>query len=321
LVDALGPTAYYDGCHRSRSDETKIGGGVIGKNLACSGASTADFYDDGTGHPGQATLLQSYAGGHNVKLVVISIGGNDFGFGDIVQDCVADFLYSSSSAPDHCKDDSIVTTAMASSTVTAVTAAIRRAILRIHTAMKRAGYTGAQFTILVQDYPSPIPGSSGFRYPQSGYTRQSTGGCGFWDADADYANATILPTIDDAVFAAADRTRLANVRKLEIRSAFNGRRLCENTVDRVDDTAYPSWSAPGAVDHIEWVQGIRTVTASFSDYSVQESLHPDYLAQLALRSCVRQAYNAGRPRGGTCSRSADGVNGDGEPNMTLGQLP
>src|SRR4051795_7210848 len=49
-VDALGSTAYYDnaantgetitGCHRSKSNESKIGGGIVGKNLACSGAKT-----------------------------------------------------------------------------------------------------------------------------------------------------------------------------------------------------------------------------------------------------------------------------------------
>ncbi|MDX6664345.1 MAG: hypothetical protein QOG68_551 [Solirubrobacteraceae bacterium] len=340
-VDAGGATAYYDnaanngetipGCHRSKANETKIGGGVVGKDLACSGATTAtqpynsnsdfkpglDFYDDGAGHQGQAKLLQSYATTHNVKLVAVSIGGNDFNFAGIVTDCVEDFLYSPSWYPDYCYDDSVVTSQMASSNVTAKTTAIKNAILRVNTAMANAGYTSSQFTIVVQDYPSPIPSASGFRYSQSGYTRQSTGGCGFWDADANYANATLLPTIDNAVMNAATQTGLANVKKLEIRSAFNGRRLCENTVDRVDHTAYSSWSAPGAVDHIEWFQGIRTVTTSGSNYYIQESLHPDYLAQLALRSCVRQSYNAGTPKGGTCSSSANGVNAAGEPNMAL----
>ena len=340
-VDALGSTAYFDnstnsgevitGCHRSKSNESKIGGGVVGKDLACSGAKTTttpydpnsdfkpglDFYDDGAGHQGQAKLLQTYATTHNVKLVAISIGGNDYHFADIVTDCVEDFLYSPTWWKDYCKDDSVVTDNISSTAVSTNTTAIKNAILHVNTAMKNAGYTSSMFTILVQDYPSPIPNGAGFRYSESGYTRQDTGGCGFWNADADFANATILPTIDNSVFNAVTATGLTNVKKLEIRSAFNGRRLCENTVSRVDATSYSSWSAPGAVDHIEWFQGIRTVTAAGSDYYVQESLHPDYLAQLALRSCVRQAYNAGTPKGGTCSRSANGVNASGEPNMTL----
>jgi hypothetical protein len=341
-VDALGATAYYDnasnnaetipGCHRSKSNESVIGGGVVGKDLACSGAKTGtqpyssgsdfkpglDFYDDGAGHQGQAKVLQSYAASHNVKLVGISIGGNDYNFAGIVTACVEDFLYSPSWWPDYCYDDSVVTSQMASSNVTAKTGAIKNAILNVSTAMRNAGYSSSQYTILVQDYPSPIPNGSGFRYSQSGYTRQNTGGCGFWNADADYANATILPTIDNSVMNAAAQTGLSNVKTLELRAAFNGRRLCESTVDRVDHTSYSSWNAPGAVDHIEWFQGIRTVTTVGSDYYVQESLHPDYLAQLALRSCIRQAYNAGTPRGGTCKLSGTGLSSRGEPNMGLG---
>jgi hypothetical protein len=340
-VDALGSTAYYDnasntaetipGCHRSKSFEGAIGGGVAGKDLACSGAKTSttpyssgsdfkpglDFYDDGAGHIGQAKALQSYAGTHNVNLVVISIGGNDYRFADIVQDCVEDFLLSPSWWPDYCKDDSIVTSQMTASNVTAKTTAIKNAILNINTAMANAGYSSSQFSLLVQTYPSPIPNGSGFRYSQSGYTRQSTGGCGFWNADADYANGTLLPTIDNSVLNAAAQTGLPNVTTMELRSAFNGRRLCENTVSRVDASGYSSWNAPGALDHIEWFQGIRTVTTIGSDYYIQESLHPDYLAQLALRSCVRQAYNGGTPRGGTCRISATGKNSLGEPNMLL----
>jgi hypothetical protein len=340
-VDALGSTAYYDnaggtgeaisGCHRSKSNESVIGSGVVGKDLACSGAKTAttpyssgsdfkpglDFYDDGAGHQGQAKALQAYASTHNVNLVAISIGGNDYRFADIVQDCVEDFLLSPSWWPDYCKDDSIVTGQMTASNVTAKTTAIKNAILNVNTAMTNAGYSSSQFTLLVQTYPSPIPNGSGFRYSQSGYTRQSTGGCGFWNADADYANGTLLPTIDNSVLNAATQTGLSNVKTMELRSAFNGRRLCENTVSRVDASGYSKWNAPGALDHIEWFQGIRTVTTVGSDYYIQESLHPDYLAQLALRNCIRQAYNGGTPHGGTCRISATGTNSLGEPNMSL----
>jgi hypothetical protein len=340
-VDALGATAYYDnasntgetiaGCHRSKSWEGAIGGGIAAKNLACSGAATAttpyssdsdfkpglDFYDDGAGHQGQAKMLQSYAATHNVRLIAISIGGNDFNFAGIVQDCVADFLYSPTWWKDYCKDDSVVTSQMAASNVTAKTTAIKNAILNIKQAMTNAGYSTTQYTLLVQTYPSPIPNGAGFRYSESGYTRQDTGGCGFWNADADYANATILPTIDNAVLNAASQAALPNLKTMEIRSAFNGRRLCENTVSRVDAGGYSSWNAPGALDHIEWFQGIRTVTTAGSDYYIQESLHPDYLAQLGLRNCVRQAYNGGTPRSGTCTLSSTGKNSQGEPNMTL----
>jgi hypothetical protein len=340
-VDALGSTAYYDnssnsgesisGCHRSKSNETVIGVGTVGKDLACSGATTAtqpfqsgndfkpglDFYNDGQGHLGQALTLQQYAATHNVKLVLVGIGGNNYNFSGIVIDCVEDFLYSPSWWPDYCNDDSTVTSEMTSSNVSTQTAAIKTAIKNVDQAMLNDGYSNSQFTIEVQDYPSPIPNGSGFRYSQSGYTRQDTGGCGFWNADANYANSTLLPTIDNSVMNAAAQTGLSNVKTLELRSAFNGRRLCENTVNRVDSSGYVRWNSPGAVDHIEWFQGIRTVTTVNSDYYLQEDLHPDYYAQLGLRSCIRQAWNGGTPKGGTCTVSANGLDSYGDPNMSL----
>ncbi len=228
-VDALGSSAYYDnasgtgetieGCHRSKSAEVYIGGGVSGINLACSGAKTSsfsteglfkpglDFYNSG-GHEGQALMLQHFAAGHNVKLVAISIGGNNFNFAGVVQDCIEDFLFSPEWWPDYCSEESSVTRNFSSSNVASVKSAITGAIDNVAQAMTNAGYSSSQYSILVQNYPSPIPSSSGFRYSQSGYTRQSTGGCGFWNKDANYANSTMLPTIDSTVVAAATATGL-----------------------------------------------------------------------------------------------------------------
>jgi hypothetical protein len=339
-VDALGSAAYYDNasntgeqiprCHRSKSAEVSIGDGVNGVNLACSGARTStftdsngyfkpgvDFYSDANGQQGQARALQSFAAGHNVKLVALSIGGNNFNFGSIVQTCVTDFLSSPSWWPDYCNDDSSVTANFTSSNVATQTAAIKTAILNVRQAMANAGYADSAYTILVQDYPSPVPNGSGFRYSQSGYTRQSTGGCGFWNADANWANATALPAIDNAVKNAAAQTGLPNVRILELASAFNGRRLCENTVGLLEEKGLSSWRSAGAVDQTEWIDQIRTVSTSTTDYYIQESLHPNYWGQLALRSCVRQAYNGGTPRGGTCSIAGGGLTSRGEPNVAL----
>ena len=338
-ADALGSTAYFDNagntgeqiprCHRSKADEAYIGGGVNGMNLACSGARTStftdsdgyfkpglDFADDGAGQQGQARVLQTFAGTHNVKMVVVGIGGNDFSFGSIVQQCVQDFLASSSLWPDYCNDDSSVTANFTPANVSAVQSHIVTALQNIRTAMRGAGYADGSWTMLVQTYPSPIPPSTGFRYSQSGYTRQSTGGCGFWDKDADWANNTALTTINSTVRNAISASGIPGVRTLELASALNGRRLCEKTVGLYEEEGLTSWTQPTAVDRTEWVNQVRTVSTAGSDYYVQESLHPNYWAQMALRSCVRQAYNAGMPRGGTCSIAGTGLAG-GEPRMSL----
>lgn len=339
-ADALGPTAYYDNasgtgeqidrCHRSKSAEAYIGGGVNGLNLACSGATTGttngsnfkpglDFYDDGAGHQGQAKMLQGFATGHNVKMVVVSIGGNDFNFGSIVTTCVEDFLYSPSWAKDYCNDDSSVKSNFTAANIASVRARIAAAFQNVRTAMRNAGYADGAWTLLVQTYPSPLPSSTGFRYSQSGYTRQSTGGCGFWNADADWANGSALPTINSTVTGALTDSGLVNGKVLDLSSAFNGRRLCENTVGLYEEKGIASWTSPGAVDNTEWINQIRTVSTccSNSPYYIQESLHPNYWAQLATRSCVRQAYNGGAPRGGTCRISGTGLV-NGEPRMSLG---
>ncbi|HEU4811206.1 MAG TPA: hypothetical protein VFT00_03600 [Nocardioides sp.] len=340
-ADALGPTAYYDNaggtgetinrCHRSKAAEAYIGGGVNGYNLACSGARTStytdgngyfkpglDFSDNGAGQQGQAKMLQTFATTHNVKMVAVSIGGNDFNFGSIVQTCVTDFLGSPEWFKDYCNDDSSVTSNFTPANVAAQRAKIATAYANIRTAMRNAGYADNAWTMLVQNYPSPLPNGTGFRYSESGFTRQNTGGCGFWNADANWANATALPTINGAVTGAAADAGLTNSKTLNLASAFNGRRLCESTVGLYEEKGLTSWTQAGAVDQTEWVNQIRTVSTccSGSPYYVQESLHPNYWAQLATRSCVRQAWNGGATRGGTCTISGTGLL-NGEPRMSL----
>ncbi|HEY1450103.1 MAG TPA: hypothetical protein VGF47_04060 [Solirubrobacteraceae bacterium] len=337
-TDALGSTAYDDneagtaelikGCHRSKSAEVYIGGGVSGENLACSGAKTStftegetfkpgiDFYSSG-GKEGQALMLQHFAATHNVKLVALSIGGNNFNFAPIVQTCVEDFLESTFFHDFYCSEESSVTNNFTTANVNKVKSEITTAINNVATAMTNAGYTSSQYTILVQNYPSPIPNGSEFRYTQSGYSRQTTGGCGFWNKDANYANATMLPTIDSAVLGAASAAGLSNVKTMELSSAFNARRLCDKGVGLLEEEGLANWKASGAVDKSEWFNQIRTLEAIFGPYELQEDIHPNYWAQLGLRNCLTQAYNAGTPKGGTCTISGTGLNGAGEPNMSL----
>jgi hypothetical protein len=337
-TDALGSTAYYDNaggtgetiahCHRSKSAEAYIGGGVNGVNLACSGAKTSsftegetfkpgiDFYNSG-GKEGQALLLQHFAATHNVKLVALSIGGNNFNFASIVTTCVEDFLESTWFDDFYCSEESSVTNNFTTANVNKVKGEITTAIKNVATAMTNAGYSSSQYTILVQDYPSPIPNGSEFRYTQSGYSRQTTGGCGFWNKDANYANATMLPTIDGAVMGAASAAGLSNVKTMELSSAFNAHRLCDKGVGLLEEEGLSNWKATGAVDKSEWFNQIRTLETIFGPYELQEDIHPNYWAQLGLRNCLTQAYNAGTPKGGTCTTSASGLNSAGEPNMSL----
>jgi hypothetical protein len=338
-IDALGEKAYDDnegktaelipGCHRSASAEAYIGGSVDGENLACSGAKTSsftneegefkpgiDFYNSG-GHEGQALMLQHFAAKHNVKLVAVTIGGNNYNFASVVQTCIEDFLTSPEWWPDYCSEESSVTNNFSASNVKTQTAAIKGAFENVAKAMKEAGYSSTQYAVMAQDYPSPIPNGSEFRYEQKGYSRQEVGGCGFWNQDANYANSTMLPTIDSSVFKGAEEAGLSNLKEMQVSGAFNSHRLCDKGVGLLEEEGLKSWKEAEAVNKTEWFNQVRTVTALFPPYELQEDLHPNYWAQLGLRNCLTQAYNSGTPKGGTCTISGSGLNASGEPNMTL----
>jgi hypothetical protein len=138
-----------------------------------------------------------------------------------------------------------------------------------------------------------------------------------WNRDADWANNTVVPTFNNSVKNAVTQSGLTNIKVLDLQSSLNGRRLCENTVGLLEEKGVASWTSAGAVDKTEWVNQLRTTSTIGSPYQIQESVHANHWGQLAMRSCMRQAYNGGTPRGGKCVRSSNGLNAQGEPNMTL----
>ena len=84
----------------------------------------------------------------------------------------------------------------------------------------------------------------------------------------------------------------------------------------LEEVGIANWQSPGAVDRTEWVAQIRTVTTITGPYQLQEDGHASYWGQLAMRNCLRLAYNGGDVRGGKCVRVANGLNSRGEPQMS-----
>lgn len=343
-IDALGRSAYWDAgdresieaCHRSRSAAIHIGV-VRSLNLACSGALTATHVDDaGNFKPGidffaqgqrkgQALMLQEFAARNRVAMVALSIGGNDFDFEGIIEQCVKDYLkpwpFSAS-----CRQDRGIAASLAPDRVAKVRSDIRGAILNVAEAMERAGYEDGQWTLVVQTYPLPLPKAEHARYGQSGYDRQVVGGCGFTDADLDWAAGPLLGLINGTVVGAARDAVGARpslrLETLDTSRAFEERQLCHDAVWRVRESSRgvlqgaQSWRDPDAVDRSEWVMEINIV--NLRETYQQESLHPNYWGQLALRNCWRQVWNAGVVQGGSCERGAlSGLTQDCEPHMQL----
>ncbi|WLQ06692.1 hypothetical protein [Arthrobacter oryzae] len=335
-TDALGDAAYIDagqsestaGCHRSSSAEIRIGQAQA-LNLACSGAKTGtswnssgefkpglDFYKDAAGNTGQSLALQNFASTHRVSMVVVSVGGNDLGFAGIIATCVSKFMTSPSWAPSYCKDSATVATNFSASNRAAVASRIGASLANVAKAMGGAGYAPGQYSLVVQNYVSPLPRSSDISYSEAGFSRQSTYGCGFWNADLDWATGTAVPAINSTISAGIAASGVAGVHTLNVASLFSGHDLCADTTQKLNNTALADWRSPGAADISEWINEVRTASTAFSDYYIQESLHPNYWGQLALRNCLRQVYNDGEVRSGSCTAGA-GLTSAGEPAVSL----
>ena len=330
-----GADAYYDnatnsaettpGCHRSKAAEAHIGG-VNSLNLACSGARTytqtggdfkpgLDWYDGPAGKS-QVVQLQEFAAANDVDAVTVLIGANNFGFADIVQQCVTNWLTSPWWWKNYCNDDGSIKSRFTSSAVDARTNEVADAIANVATAMSNAGYTSDDYTVIIQTYWSPIPRGSDIRYSERGWTRQSVGGCGIWNRDANWANDTAVVKMNQALTDGVVRSGIDNYVVLDMSRSLDGHRLCEKGVGLLEEVGLGAWTDGGAADATEWVSQIRTVTTIFGPYQLQEGIHSSYWGQLAMRNCLRQAYNAGAVRGGQCV-STGGVNANGEPNMAL----
>lgn len=255
-VDALGPSAYDDvpggestpSCHRSRSAEAFIGDGFATANLSCSGARTSthfrwdgafkpglDFYADGAGREGQALALQHFAATHDVRAVVVLIGANDYDFAGVMRTCVLDWLGSTRWNPRYCSEDAGVRATFSQPNIGTQAARIEGALRNVHQAMVNAGYADDRYTMLVQTYPSVIPRAAGIRYPQTGLTRQSVGGCGMWDRDADWANDRVVPVLNATIRDAVAASGLTNAAILDMTDALAGRRLCERGVGLLEE--------------------------------------------------------------------------------------
>ncbi len=333
-VDALGAGAYFDntsrtaeqipGCHRSESAEVHVGSGTGSLNLACSGAQTStlhtpgqdfkpglDFYSDSTGHKSQSTMLKEFAATHRVTAVTVLIGANNYHFSDIVQTCVLDWYFSPSWAQRHCQDEPAMVADFSTANIAAQTAVVTDALRNVRRAMDEAGYGPESYTIIAQTYSSPIPAGGGFRYPESGYAR-AVAGCAVWDTDANWVQSTVVPAMNKTIKKAVADSGIGNITVMDAQNLLVGHRLCEKGVGELEDGGVPSWTAPQAPDRTEWVEQVRTASTLFGPYQLQEDGHPNYWGQLALRNCLRQAYN-GAPRSGSCT-SAPGKNANGEPN-------
>jgi hypothetical protein len=268
------------GCHRS--DVAPIASApapVVEKvNLACSGAKIENVLPSAMGggpHFGQmpqADALRQVARRDEVKMVVITAGANDVGFGELVAGCALDWARSSKRDPALCRGGA---QASVDAALPEMERGLGRALAGIRVAMASAGYGRSEYRLVVMGYASPLPPGRWIRYPEQGWSRLNRGGCPIWNADADWAAQEASPAIDAAMRRAAAAT---GAEFLDVQRALDGHQLCDRRSSRVG----PAGPSP---TRSEWVRRL-----AFVQGSSRESLHPNAYGQRALGACIGLLY-------------------------------
>lgn len=283
-----------NGCHRS--DVAPIRSApvppLVPVNLACSGAQTENIWPAAAGgqsHRGeapQADQLALLARREDVRLIVLTVGANDVGFGGLVIRCALDWAHSSVDDPRHCRGGA---QASIDAALPAMSNGLEKSLGQIRAVMAAAGYSRDDYRLVVMGYASPFPGGDHFRYSEGGWSRLRAGGCPLWNVDATWAAETATPAIVTAMRAAAAGR---GAEYLDVQHAFDGHQVCDRRSSRVG----PAGPSPlGA----EWVRRL-----DFTQGSVRESLHPNAYGQRALGACIGMLY--ARPRGDYACRDTPG---------------
>ncbi|MFI5831296.1 GDSL-type esterase/lipase family protein [Streptomyces sp. NPDC051578] len=266
------------GCDRSDTAEVLSAGAVadVAVNLACSGAVSDNVFRASNGgvpfkgEAPQADQLAAVAAADDVKVIALSIGGNDLGFAGIIEECAYDFVLWNS----YCYDDQ---QAAVDQKISGVMAKVGKSVDEIRAVMRGAGYADSSYRIVLQSYPSPIPRGAENRYTQSDWSRLNTGGCPFWNRDSDWARDSLVPQIANGIKTVA---AAKGVQFLDLRDMLQGREVCATASKQV------TTAAPASAKTSEWA---RWIDNNQSQGLIQESMHPNYFGQLAVGRCLALA--------------------------------
>ncbi|MFJ2753624.1 hypothetical protein [Streptomyces sp. NPDC087297] len=308
-------------------------------NLACSGAETKHIIGGPVGDNKEANDrvdadnqvigfksenlqiadLAEAAKRYQVKVVVLSIGGNDMGFGPVAENCGKEYaLWSDVMA--NCIDGGGAPRSgknalapMLNDKLVTTKAAVKKTVNEIKKTMEAAGQTNYRFVL--QTYPQflapepPNPHAPGApqgenRYPYNPYNkgfreRLTLGGCPFGSHDSyrirEYVSK-LSTALKDARNEVNANTGGVDVDFLDVQDAFHGHEICNKNSKLAVRNEQPPSSLPmkdrGA--EFEW---LRYVDNGFPVSRLQgdkdESVHPNAFGQVALGTCLHKTINRG----------------------------
>jgi hypothetical protein len=240
-------------------------------NLACADAETRNVIramaggSSVHGEKPQDDQLATVAANKRVRLIVLSVGGNDVGFGDIVATCSV--AYALRLSP--CNQ---TLNAALDSRLTTMAASVGRTLDDIHGTMTDAGYQSGDYRVVLESYPSPVPAPGQDKYSgKAPDGRLTIGGCPLLDKDEAWAANTLVPAVTKKLAAVAGSH---GVQFLDLSDAFRGHELCASAAK------HPSGSPQAATS--EWIRFVDLTKQG--DYA--ESMHPNFYGQQALGRCL-----------------------------------
>ena len=271
-------------CHRSAHAYVHRLGVTDGSvNLACSGARSADVARGGAGRYGegsQAQRLGVLARQVRVTAVLMQVGGNDdpalvpTGIA-----CIRAFL---DPAVPGCRD---TVGPQWPARLAAMAPKVGAAVADVRAAMRSAGYTDADYTLVLASYAAP-------------WTERMIGvpaaqGCPYSRPDAGWARTVAFPQLSQTLRGVAVD---AGVRFLDLSRATEGREACSRVL------ADEEWQRRLTVDPNALVYGGLD---AFGIHLAQESFHPSAAGHAELGRCVGEFLRAGEPTA-ACRVGADG---------------
>ncbi len=282
-----------NGCHRSDVAEIRSARLPVSRriNLACSGAVTKNLLTAAAGGVGQGgeapqgDQLAAVARADRVKAIVVSIGGNDLGFGGIVAGCFQ--AYVQQTGP--CRP---VQQAKLAAALPAATTKVEGAIDAVRGVMRGAGHADREYRLILQTYPSVAGRAAENRYVQ-GDPRRVLDGCANYDVDLDWARDEASREIGSVV---ANAARARGAELLDLHDLFQGHEVCAKTAAEATAASRPPSGGS------EWGRFLSAST--FSQGQAQEAFHPNAFGQRAIGACLTATYAATVPGRFTCSSRA-----------------
>lgn len=292
-------------CHRSDSAEiqaTRAAFGWTPVNLACSGAKsrdvTVDWYHEEEAQVKQLAKLAKDPR-YDIKAVVLSIGGNDLGFSDLMGKLVQ--VSSTNSPTDQTLGNWINPFATKKTlwqeyaqNIPDIEDKIANTLNSITNTMRAAGYRDGTYRFVYQSYSNLFAGSH-HRYMavdskwQLG--RQESPGVPLSNATVDYSRSHMVPALTQMTKAGLAKANNKFIQFMDLTNAFNGHELSSRDTEQI---LIKQKKVPEAAT-AEWVVPINSnfVAGAIVKSSRHfESFHPNRFGQEAYGTCLVAAIKS-----------------------------